>query len=62
MKGGDILVGKISPKSEGELSPEEKLIHAIFGDKSKRFKDTSLYMPAGSEGRVIDIVVLDSKK
>ncbi len=62
VKGGDILVGKISPKSEGELSPEEKLIQAIFGDKSKSFKDTSLYMPAGSEGKVIDMVILDAKK
>lgn len=49
VKGGDILIGKITPKSEGELSPEEKLIQAIFGDKSKNVKDTSLYMPAGSE-------------
>jgi DNA-directed RNA polymerase subunit beta len=39
-------VGKITPKSEGELSPEEKLIQAIFGDKSKSVRDTSLYMPA----------------
>lgn len=62
VKGWDILVGKISPKSEGELSPEEKLIHAIFGDKSKSFKDTSLYMPAGSEGKVVDVIVLDAKK
>lgn len=62
VKGWDILVGKISPKSEGELSPEEKLIQAIFGDKSKSFKDTSLYMPSGSEGKVIDVIVLDSKK
>lgn len=62
VKGGDILIGKISPKSEGELSPEEKLIHAIFGDKSKSFKDTSLYMPAGSEGKVVEVVVLDAKK
>ncbi|HMT26741.1 MAG TPA: hypothetical protein PKD96_00405 [Candidatus Absconditabacterales bacterium] len=62
VKGGDILVGKITPKSEGELSPEEKLIQAVFGDKSKSMKDTSLYLPAGSEGKIIDIVVLDSKK
>lgn len=55
-------MGKITPKSEGDLTPEEKLIQAIFGDKSKNFKDTSLYMPAGSEGKVIDVVVLDSKK
>jgi len=62
VKGGDILVGKITPKSEGELSPEEKLIQAIFGDKSKSLKDTSLYLPSGSEGKVINILVLDAKK
>ncbi|MEF2175282.1 MAG: DNA-directed RNA polymerase subunit beta [Candidatus Absconditabacteria bacterium] len=62
VKGGDILVGKITPKSEGELSPEEKLIQAIFGDKSKSYRDTSLYLPSGSEGKIIDVVLLDSKK
>ena len=62
VKGGDILIGKITPKSEGELTPEEKLIQAIFGDKSKNVKDTSLYLPSGSEGKVIDVVVLDAKK
>jgi DNA-directed RNA polymerase subunit beta len=62
VKGGDILVGKITPKSEGELSPEEKLIQAIFGDKSKSVRDTSLYMPSGSQGKVIDVTVLDAKK
>lgn len=62
VKGGDILVGKITPKSEGELTPEEKLIQAIFGDKSKSLKDTSLYLPAGTEGKVIDVVILDAKK
>jgi DNA-directed RNA polymerase subunit beta len=61
VKWGDILVGKITPKSEGELSAEEKLIQAVFGDKSKNVKDTSLYLPSGSEGKVIDIVMLDSK-
>lgn len=61
VQGGDILVGKITPKSEGDLTPEEKLIQAIFGDKSKSLKDTSLYMPSGSQGKVIDVVVLDSK-
>lgn len=61
VKWWDILVGKITPKSEGDLTPEEKLIQAIFGDKSKSLKDTSLYMPSWSEWKVIDIVVLDSK-
>lgn len=62
VKGGDILIGKITPKSEGELTPEEKLIQAIFWDKSKNVKDTSLYMPSWSEGKVIDVTVLDAKK
>ncbi len=62
VKWWDILVGKITPKSEGELSPEEKLIQAIFGDKSKSLKDTSLYLPSGSEGKVIDVLILDAKK
>lgn len=62
VKGWNILVWKISPKSAWELSPEEKLIEAIFGDKSKSFKDSSLYMPAWSEWKVIDVVVLDAKK
>jgi DNA-directed RNA polymerase subunit beta len=62
VKWSDLLVGKISPKSEGELSPEEKLIQAIFGDKSKSFKDSSLYLPAGSEWKIIDVVTLDAKK
>ena len=62
VKGWDILVWKITPKWSGELTPEEKLIQAIFGDKSKSVKDTSLYMPSGSRGKILDIVVLDSKK
>ena len=62
VKGGDILVWKITPKSEWDLTPEEKLIQAIFGDKSKSYKDTSLYMPSWSEWKVIDVVILDSKK
>ena len=63
VKGWDIVIGKITPKSEGELNPEEKLIQAIFGDKSKNVKDTSLYVPSGnSEGKVIDVVILDAKK
>jgi len=57
-----ILVGKITPKSEWDLTPEEKLVQAIFGDKSKNVKDTSLYMPSGNGGKVIDVVVLDAKK
>jgi len=62
VKWWNILVWKITPKSEGDLTPEEKLVQAIFWDKSKSVKDTSLYMPSGSEGKVVDIVVLDAKK
>ena len=63
VKWWDILIGKITPKSEGELTPEEKLIQAIFGDKSKNVKDTSLYVSSGSaEGKVTDVIILDAKK
>lgn len=62
VKWWDILIWKITPKSEWDLAPEEKLIQAIFGDKSKSYKDTSLYMPSGSWGKVIDVVSLDIKK
>ena len=54
VKPGDILVGKITPKGETELSPEEKLLTAIFGDKAKDVKDSSLKVPPGMEGVVID--------
>jgi DNA-directed RNA polymerase subunit beta len=53
----DILVGKISPKGEKELSPEERLLRAIFGEKSRDVKDTSLRMPHGQRGKVIDVNV-----
>lgn len=58
VKGGDILVGKITPKGEQELSPEERLLRAIFGDKSKDVKDSSLYLPSGTGGKVIDVHTL----
>ena len=54
VKPGDILVGKITPKGETELSPEEKLLTAIFGEKAKDVKDSSLKVPPGMEGVVID--------
>jgi DNA-directed RNA polymerase subunit beta len=54
---GDILVGKISPKGEAELTAEEKLIRAIFGEKAKEVKDTSLLMEHGKKGRVIRVKV-----
>lgn len=54
---GDILVGKISPKGQIELSPEERLVKAIFGEKAKEVKDTSLTMPYGKKGRVIGVKI-----
>jgi DNA-directed RNA polymerase subunit beta len=57
IKAGDILVGKVSPKGEKELSPEERLLTAIFGEKAKDVKDTSLKAPPGMEGVAIDVKV-----
>jgi DNA-directed RNA polymerase subunit beta len=57
VKPGDILVGKITPKGETELSPEEKLLTAIFGEKAKDVKDSSLRVPPGMEGVVIDVKI-----
>ena len=57
VKPGDILVGKITPKSETELAPEEKLLRAIFGEKAADVKDTSLIVPSGATGIVMDVKV-----
>jgi DNA-directed RNA polymerase subunit beta len=57
VRSGDILVGKITPKGETELSPEEKLLTAIFGEKAKDVKDSSLRVPPGMEGVVIDVKI-----
>ena len=57
VKGGDILVGKVTPKTETVLSPEEKLLRAIFGEKANNVKDTSLRMGASKSGVVIDVQV-----
>jgi DNA-directed RNA polymerase subunit beta len=54
---GDVLVGKITPKGETQLTPEEKLLRAIFGEKASDVKDTSLRMPSGMKGTVIDVQV-----
>ena len=54
---GDILVGKVTPKGESQLSPEEKLLRAIFGEKATDVKDTSLRVPSGTNGTVIDVQV-----
>src|SRR5690606_14817520 len=58
---GDILVGKITPKSETQLSPEEKLLRAIFGEKAGEVRDTSLKLPPGVEGTVISTQVFSRK-
>jgi DNA-directed RNA polymerase subunit beta len=55
VKPGDILVGKVAPKGETQLSPEEKLLKAIFGEKALDVKDASLYCPPGVEGTIIDV-------
>ena len=56
---GDILVGKVTPKGETELTAEEKLLRAIFGEKSRDVKDTSLRVPHGERGKIIDVKVLN---
>jgi len=61
VKPGDILVGKVTPKGEQVLTPEEKLLQAIFGEKAKGVKDSSLYVPHGVEGVVIDVKILSRK-
>ncbi len=62
VRTGDILVGKISPKGESELSSEEKLLRAIFGEKARDVKDTSLTLPNGKQGRVIGIKIFSREK
>ena len=57
VKSGDILVGKLTPKGETQLTPEEKLLRTIFGEKASDVKDTSLRVPAGSKGVVVDVQV-----
>jgi len=57
VRSGDILVGKVSPKGETELTPEERLLRAIFGEKARDVRDTSLTLPHGKRGRVIGIKV-----
>ncbi len=57
VKAGDILVGKVTPKGETQLTPEEKLLRAIFGEKASDVKDTSLRVPTGMDGTVIDVQV-----
>ena len=62
VKPGDILVGKVTPKGERELTPEERLIYAIFSEKAKDVRDTSKRVPPGVTGVVVDVVVLSRRK
>jgi len=59
VKPDDILVGKITPKGEKELTPEEKLLRAIFGEKAREVKDSSLRLPHGERGKVVDVKIFD---
>ena len=62
IRHGDILVGKVSPKGETELAPEEKLLRAIFGEKAENVRDASLRVPPGVEGTVIEVKVFARKE
>lgn len=62
VKPGDILVGKVTPKGETGLSPEYKLLYSIFGEKAREVRDTSLRMPYGTEGVVIDVKVFSQSR
>ncbi len=62
VRSGDILVGKVTPKGETQLTPEERLLRSIFGDKAKDVKDTSLRMEGGKRGRVIGVRVFSREK
>ncbi|MFC1400511.1 MULTISPECIES: DNA-directed RNA polymerase subunit beta [Streptacidiphilus] len=59
---GDILVGKVTPKGETELTPEERLLRAIFGEKAREVRDTSLKVPHGEQGKVIGVRVFDREE
>ncbi len=61
VKPGDILVGKVTPKSESPMTPEEKLLRAIFGEKESDVRDTSLYVPPGVAGTVVEVRVLSRR-
>jgi len=61
VKSGDILVGKVTPKSESPMTPEEKLLRAIFGEKASDVRDSSLYVPPGVSGTVVEVRVLSRR-
>ena len=62
VSSGDIMVGKITPKGEGDLTAEERLLRAIFGEKSRDVKDSSLYLPHGEHGKVVDIKIFSREQ
>lgn len=62
VKKGDILVGKVTPKGEAQLTPEERLLRSIFGEKAKDVKDTSLRLKSGEKGRVVGVKIFDRAK
>ena len=62
VSSGDILIGKITPKGEGDLTAEERLLRAIFGEKSRDVKDSSLYLPHGEHGKVVDIKIFSREQ
>jgi len=62
VSSGDILVGKITPKGESDLTAEERLLRAIFGEKSRDVKDSSLYLPHGEHGKVVDIKIFSREQ
>ena len=59
VKPGDILVGKVTPKGESPITPEEKLLRAIFGEKASDVRDSSLKLPPGTNGSVVDVRVFN---
>ncbi|MBP9751574.1 MAG: DNA-directed RNA polymerase subunit beta [Candidatus Moranbacteria bacterium] len=62
VSSGDIMVGKITPKGEGDLTAEERLLRVIFGEKSRDVKDSSLYLPHGERGKVVDVKIFSREK
>ena len=62
VSSGDILVGKITPKGEGDLTAEERLLRVIFGEKSRDVKDSSLYLPHGERGKVVDVKIFSREQ
>ena len=62
VRPGDILVGKVTPKGETELTAEERLLRAIFGEKAREVRDTSLRVPHGESGKIVDVKIFDREK